>query len=363
MQKLISEETIVDDRPGEKSQYEHYLPKRFHKMSLKLGHKNNMELKHKIMESNFQTPPMVQVFIGPDGRLCVATIPLQQADTGQSIPNVAAAQVVPLPRQAPAGLPNNNNPIAPNLANLLPALLPALSNPALLANNPALLSNNAFLQYLANLQQPNAQSSTGIPGLQPLIQQQPQTASVDGSSYSSNTQSAGPSPTLRAIGMNNNTGFVAGQQIPRQSHASVAVFQNLSEPSPPIVLEDTRPPSPPAVSPAIAAEDEEDYDSPGEGVTPRRPPVCLYMSCDDQCISRYQCVVRQQIELFQALQSDRDANAQGRNRAITLGQVGIRCRHCSMLPNKQRKAGAVYFPSKVSFIELAMSQLPLWARI
>jgi hypothetical protein len=314
-----------------------------------------MQIKHKIMESNFQAAPMVQVFVGPDGRLCVATIPNQQADTGQSVTN--AAQVVPLPRQAPAGLPNNNNPIAPNLANLLPALLPALSNPALLANP-------AFLQCLANLQQPNAQSSTGIPGFQPLVQQQQQTASVDGSSYNSNTQSAGPSPTLRAIGMNNNTGFVAGQQIPRQSYASPAVSQNLSEPVPPIVLEETRPPPPPpAVSPAVAAEDEEDHGNPGEGITPRRPPVCLYMSCDEQCISRYQCVVRQQIELFQALHSDRDANAQGRNRAITLGQVGIRCRHCSMLPTKQRKAGAVYFPSKVSFIGLTMSQLPLWTRI
>jgi hypothetical protein len=317
------------------------------------------------MDSNSQTPPMVQVFVGPDGRLCVATIPFQQADTGQSIPNVAAAQVVPFPRQAPtpAGLPNNNNnnnnnQIAPNLANLLPALLPALSNPALLANP-------SFLQYLANLQQPNAQSSTGIPGLPPLVQQQQQTPSVDGSSYNSNTQSAGPSPTLRAIGMNSNTASVAGQQTPLQTHASAAVSlqshtsaavsQNLSEPAPQIVLEETRPHPPPAVSPAVAPEDEEDYDTPGEGLTPRRPPVCLYMSCDDQCISRYQCVVRQQIELFQALQSDRDANAQGRNRAITLGQVGIRCRHCSMLPNKQRKAGAVYFPSKVSFIALVIS--------
>jgi hypothetical protein len=339
-----------------------------------------MLLKHKIMDSN------LQVYVGPDGRLCVATIPFQQADTGQSTPNVAAAQAqfVPSPRQAPAGLPNNNNPISPNLANLLPALLPALSNPSMLANT-------AFLQYLANLQQPNAQPSTGIPGLQPLVQQQQQqqqqqhTASADGSSYNCNTQSAGPSPTLRAIGMNgssynsnmqsagpspplhaigmnNNTGLVAGQQIPRQSHASAAVSQNLSEQAPPSEGEETRPP-PPTVSPAIAPEDEKDYDNPGEGITPRRPPVCLYMSCDDQCISRYQCVVRQQIELFQALQSDRDANAQGRNRAITLGQVGIRCRHCSMLPNKQRKAGAVYFPSKVGFIELAMPQLPLWTRI
>lgn len=170
--------------------------------------------------------------------------------------------------------------------------------------------------------------------------------------------------------MKNNTGFVAGHQhhhIPPSWQSSAtststnaagaaaarAVSQYITseEPTPPpIVLEESSRPHPPAVSPAVAPEDEEDYyENPGEGITPRRPPVCLYMSCDDQCISRYQCVVRQQIEIFQALQSDRDANAQGRNRAITLGQVGIRCRHCSMIPSKQRKAGAVYFPSKVSY--------------
>ena len=38
---------------------------------------------------------------------------------------------------------------------------------------------------------------------------------------------------------------------------------------------------------------------------------------------------RKQIELFEAKQEDVDAGAQGRNKPIILGQVGIRCIHVS----------------------------------
>jgi hypothetical protein len=36
-------------------------------------------------------------------------------------------------------------------------------------------------------------------------------------------------------------------------------------------------------------------------------------------------------------------NAQGRNKAIVLGQVGIRCKWCSRLPTWSRSRGAVYY--------------------
>ena len=61
-----------------------------------------------------------------------------------------------------------------------------------------------------------------------------------------------------------------------------------------------------------------------------RPPVVLYMPCDDAVISSYQCLARKQMELFEAQYIDVEAGAQGRNRGIVLGQVGIRCRHCSV---------------------------------
>ena len=44
---------------------------------------------------------------------------------------------------------------------------------------------------------------------------------------------------------------------------------------------------------------------------------------------------------------DVESNAQGRNKPITLGQVGIRCRHCTSLQARQRARGSVYYPSKL----------------
>lgn len=55
-----------------------------------------------------------------------------------------------------------------------------------------------------------------------------------------------------------------------------------------------------------------------------RGPYILYTPRDDDSITKYQSLARKQIELFEASQMDVDAGAQGRNRPIVLGQVGIR---------------------------------------
>ena len=78
-----------------------------------------------------------------------------------------------------------------------------------------------------------------------------------------------------------------------------------------------------------------------------RSPVLLYLDKDDEFLSPYQCVARRQIEVFGATNDDLKASAQGRNKPIVLGQVGIRCRHCSRRPAKERKRGAVYYPSQL----------------
>ena len=86
---------------------------------------------------------------------------------------------------------------------------------------------------------------------------------------------------------------------------------------------------------------------PEQGLVPGRPPISLAMSCDEANLPSIQCYIRSQIELFQATNEDVEANAQGRNRPIVLGQVGIRCRHCAVVPHQLRQAGASYFPSTV----------------
>jgi hypothetical protein len=80
---------------------------------------------------------------------------------------------------------------------------------------------------------------------------------------------------------------------------------------------------------------------------PHREPTSLYIECDDQNLSPYQCLIRKQIEFFQASQEEIDGTAQGRNTPIVLGQVGIRCRHCAIHAPQSRRAGAVYFPRRV----------------
>jgi hypothetical protein len=88
-----------------------------------------------------------------------------------------------------------------------------------------------------------------------------------------------------------------------------------------------------------------------------RPPIQLYLTCDDDAMSAHQCFVRKHIELFEADFEDIESNAQGRNKPIVLGQVGVRCRHCNELPPSQRKRGAVYYPAKLDGIYQAANNL------
>jgi hypothetical protein len=73
----------------------------------------------------------------------------------------------------------------------------------------------------------------------------------------------------------------------------------------------------------------------------------LYLSEDDDSVSPYQCLVRKQIEVFQATESYLREKKQGRNKPIILCQIGIRCRHCGKLPGNERAKGAVFFPSQL----------------
>jgi hypothetical protein len=75
-----------------------------------------------------------------------------------------------------------------------------------------------------------------------------------------------------------------------------------------------------------------------------RSPVLLYSKSDDTTLSPYQCLVRQQMELFEASEDDVQFNISKMSRAIAVGQVGLRCRHCAVLPPFARPKAAVYYP-------------------
>jgi hypothetical protein len=78
-----------------------------------------------------------------------------------------------------------------------------------------------------------------------------------------------------------------------------------------------------------------------------RPAVPLYLDYDEQSLTEYQILLRQQIELFEAGPDDVRGSAQGRNNPIHIGQVGIRCRHCAILPKAARNRGAVYYSKTI----------------
>jgi hypothetical protein len=78
---------------------------------------------------------------------------------------------------------------------------------------------------------------------------------------------------------------------------------------------------------------------------PRSLPVLLAQPEEDRYkISDHQYLLRQQIEIFEASEEDITTHIRGRNKPITFGQVGIRCKHCSHVHVSQRQKGSTYFP-------------------
>jgi len=71
----------------------------------------------------------------------------------------------------------------------------------------------------------------------------------------------------------------------------------------------------------------------------------LYLPCDSQTLSEYQCLLRKQIELFEATEQDIKSSTKGRNKPIFLGQVGVRCIHCRNIKPEFRSRGATYYPA------------------
>jgi hypothetical protein len=76
-------------------------------------------------------------------------------------------------------------------------------------------------------------------------------------------------------------------------------------------------------------------------------PALMVTQQDHGILSAHQIFLRCQIEVFAATVADVTTHRRGRNKAIVLGQVGIRCRHCAHVPLVQRIKGSCYYPASV----------------
>jgi hypothetical protein len=93
------------------------------------------------------------------------------------------------------------------------------------------------------------------------------------------------------------------------------------------------------------------------GGIPASLPCILVRPDDTLKLSSHQVLLRHQIEAFQATEDDISTHTRGRNKPITLGQVGIRCRHCAYLPVARRQKGSTYFPATTQGIYQAAQNM------
>lgn len=85
-----------------------------------------------------------------------------------------------------------------------------------------------------------------------------------------------------------------------------------------------------------------------------RMPIPLALESDASNLPPYQCLLREQIELFATSNDDISIQAQGRQTPIRLGQVGIRCHHCAETTRFTR--GAILYSRSINGIyQVAMN--------
>ncbi|KAL7567012.1 hypothetical protein ACA910_019937 [Epithemia clementina (nom. ined.)] len=107
-------------------------------------------------------------------------------------------------------------------------------------------------------------------------------------------------------------------------------------------------------SPAIEGDAESKPLSPASTTT---TGMILAAPADSKYLNPIHCFVRRHVEFFVANKDDVSAPAPGRKTRIQIGQVGIRCVHCSKLPFKERVKRAFCYPQAVGGIYHAVSNM------
>jgi hypothetical protein len=87
------------------------------------------------------------------------------------------------------------------------------------------------------------------------------------------------------------------------------------------------------------------------------PALLARANVDELRVSEFQCLLRQQIEVFEAGDDDVMTHVRGRNKPVSFGQVGLRCIHCAHLSMSRHQKGSTYFPSIMSGIYQAAQNM------
>ena len=114
---------------------------------------------------------------------------------------------------------------------------------------------------------------------------------------------------------------------------------------------------PPSFNPIVRMRREEQFRSLVVQIEKLEMPCNVYMSGEEKDLPVHQTILRKQIQFFVAQQEDIDNFAPNRKNAISIGQVGIRCKHCAVIPSNKSTKGCVYFPKTLNAIYQAANNM------
>jgi hypothetical protein len=105
------------------------------------------------------------------------------------------------------------------------------------------------------------------------------------------------------------------------------------------------------IAPSTMAKGRSQDDGGRRGFEKNGPVKLLALPEDRISLSETLCIVRENVEVFQATMEDVEAPAPGRKHAVTVGQVGLRCIHCRHTTrSSERVKRAVCYPSSIKRI-------------
>ena len=114
-----------------------------------------------------------------------------------------------------------------------------------------------------------------------------------------------------------------------------------------------------AVNPDVEVSHKQDCSQPSRGDLGSRPPLriiktsapnfCVPVALpnDRKMLSKYQVLLRSSLEFCVASTDDTMTSQQGRRQRLRVGQVGVRCIHCSHMPPAFRSKGAANYPRSI----------------